>query len=98
MRLAHAALASYYWSLATNGLAPAREVMGLAGAEAHKALELDPCLPEAMAALGVGAAAYDYDWKESERWLKLAMEGTSVPAGVRWCYAFYHLLPTGRIA
>ncbi len=95
--LAHAALASYYWSLATNGLAPAREVMGLAGAEAHKALELDPGLPEAMAALGVGAAAYDYDWKESERWLKLAMEGTSVPASVRWCYAFYHLLPTGRI-
>src|SRR5580658_519745 len=53
--LAHAALASYFWSLAFNGLQPARDVMGLAHTEALKALDLDPSLPEALAALGVGA-------------------------------------------
>ena len=95
--LAHAALASYFWSLAFNGLRPARDVMGLARVEAHKALELDPSLPDALAALGVGAAAYDYDWKESERWFKLAMGGDAVNAGVRWCYAFYYLMPYGRL-
>jgi serine/threonine protein kinase/Tfp pilus assembly protein PilF len=95
--LAHAALASYFWSLAINGLRPAREVMGAARAEALKALDLDPSLPDALAALGVGAAAYYYDWKESERWFKLAMSGDSVNAGVRFCYAFYHLMPYGRL-
>jgi serine/threonine-protein kinase len=95
--LAHAALASYFWSLAFNGLRPAHDVMGLARDEALKALELDPDLPEALAALGVGTAAYNYDWKESERWFKLAMDGGSVTAGVRWCYAFYYLMPYGRL-
>ncbi|HWZ30507.1 MAG TPA: protein kinase [Bryobacteraceae bacterium] len=95
--LAHAALASYFWSLAFNGLEPARDVMGFARAEALTALDLDPSLPEALAALGVGTAAYDYDWKESERWFKRAMSGDSVTAGARWCYAFYYLMPYGRL-
>jgi tetratricopeptide (TPR) repeat protein len=95
--LAHAALASYFWGLAYNGLQPAREVLGQARAEALKALELDPSLPEALAALGVGAASYDFDWAESERWFKLAMSGGTVTAGVRYCYAFFHLMPYGRL-
>jgi eukaryotic-like serine/threonine-protein kinase len=95
--MAHAALASYFWSLAFNGLEPARDVMELARAEALKALDLDPSLPDALAALGVGSAAYNYDWKESERWFQLALAGDSITAGVRWCYAFYHLLPLGRL-
>jgi TolB-like protein/Tfp pilus assembly protein PilF len=96
--LAHAALANYYWSLAYNGVRPAREVMEQARAEALKALDLDPDLPEALAALGVGSAAYDFDWAESERWFKLAMRTGSVTPGVRYCYAFYHLMPYGRVA
>jgi tetratricopeptide (TPR) repeat protein len=95
--LAHAALASYFWGLALNGLRPARDVMEQARAAALKALDLDPGLPEALAALGVGAAAYDFDWKESERWFKLAMSPGSVTYGVRYCYAFYHLMPYGRL-
>ena len=67
--LAHAALASYFWSLAFNGLRPSHEVMGSAREEALK----------------------------SERWFKRAMSGDSVPASVRWCYAFYHLMPYGRV-
>jgi len=95
--LAQAALASYYWSLAFNGLVPARELMGVARESALKSLELDPELPEALAALGVGAAIYDYDWKAAERWFQQAMAADSVTAGVRWCYAFYYLMPLGRL-
>lgn len=95
--LAHAALAGYYWSLAFNGLKPASEVMSFARAEAQKALELDPALPEAQASLGVGLATYEYDWKKSEQFFKLAMAGDSVSAMVRWCYAFYYLMPLGRL-
>ncbi len=87
--MAHAALASYYWSLAFNGLQPARDVMELARDSAQKALDLDPLLPEALAALGVGAATFNYDWKASERWFERALVGDSVTAGVRWCHAFY---------
>jgi tetratricopeptide (TPR) repeat protein len=72
--------------------------MGAARESAEKALELDPSLPEALAAMGVGAAAYNYEWKASERWFQLAMAGDTVSAGVRWCYAFYYLMPFGRLA
>jgi len=95
--LAYAALSGYFWGLAFNGLRPAREVMGMARVAALKALELDPSLPEAQAGLGVGAAAYSYEWSESERWFRLAMGGDAVPAFVRYCYAFYYLMPLGRL-
>jgi len=95
--LAHAALAGYFWSLAANGLRPAHEVMEFARAETQKALELDPALPEARASLGVGVASYEYNWKEARRWFDLAMAGDSVSAMVRWCYAFYFLMPLGRL-
>jgi serine/threonine-protein kinase len=96
--LAHTALATYYWGLAFNGLRPAREVMGMARVSALKALELDPALPEAQAALGVGAAAFSYEWSEAERLLRLAMSGDAAPAGVRYSYAFYYLMPLGRLS
>jgi TolB-like protein/Tfp pilus assembly protein PilF len=95
--LAHAALSAYYWVLAFNGLRPAREVMEMARVPALRALELDPSLPEAQAALGVAAASYSYEWSEAERWFRLAMSGDTVPAGVRYCYAFYYLMPLGRL-
>jgi TolB-like protein/Tfp pilus assembly protein PilF len=95
--MAHAALASYYWSLAFNGLQPARDVMQAARESAQKALDLDPLLPEALAAMGVGAATFEYDWKASEGWFERALVGDSVSAGVRWCRAFYHLMPLGRL-
>jgi serine/threonine protein kinase/Tfp pilus assembly protein PilF len=94
---AHAALATHYWVLAANGLRPAREVIELGRAPALKALELDPSLPEAQSALGVAAAAFTFEWSEAERWFRLAMGGDTVPAGVRYCYAFYYLMPLGRL-
>ncbi|MEO8025928.1 MAG: protein kinase [Bryobacteraceae bacterium] len=94
--LAHTALAGYYWSLAVNGLRPAKEMMDLAGTHSRRALELDPSLSEAQMTAAVGAAAFERNWKEAEKRFALALKADSVPAMSRWGYAFYFLLPLGR--
>ena len=48
--------------------------------------------------LGIAAAAYDYDWKEADRQFRLAMFHSPVPPHVRHWYAFFYLLPLGRLA
>ncbi len=95
--LAHSSLAGYYWSLAVNGLRPAKEVMTSAGALAVRALELNPNLPEAQTAFAIGAAAFNYEWAEAEKWFGLALKSGSIPATARWGYAFYFLMPLGRM-
>jgi eukaryotic-like serine/threonine-protein kinase len=95
--LPHALVGTYYWMQAMNGVRPAHQVMGPARVAALKALELDPELPDALSAIGVGAAAYEFDWTQSGRFFAQAMAGEAVPASVHYCYAFYYLLPLGRI-
>jgi len=95
--LAHAQMAYYYNLLAFLGVRPPREVMPLAKAELLRALELDASLPEAHALLGVVAAIYDYDWSEAELRFGLAMASDPIPSYVRYCYAPYYLLPSGRV-
>jgi eukaryotic-like serine/threonine-protein kinase len=95
--LPHAMVATYYWIQAMNGVRPAHEVMGPARVAALKGLEIDPDLPDALSALATGAAAFDFDWTQAGRWFEQAMAAEAVPAGVHYCYAFYYLLPLGRI-
>ena len=64
--------------------------------EARRALAIDPLLPEGHAMLGTVAAWFDYDWAEAERHFRFAMAQGAVPPLVRWNYAMYCLLPTGR--
>jgi eukaryotic-like serine/threonine-protein kinase len=93
---AYTGLASYFVSLASAiSLQPACEVMPLARAQAQKALEIDPSLPEAHAILGFVAGSYDYDWKEAERRFQLAMACDPVPPEARLFYGTY-LLWIGR--
>jgi serine/threonine-protein kinase len=94
---AHAQLGYYYNLVAWLGLRPSREVMPLAKAELQKALKLDATLPEAHAGLGVIASIYDYDWSEAQRRFGLARASQPIPSYVRWCYAPYYLVPTGRL-
>jgi len=93
--LAHAELSIQILLRALPGIAPARESMPLAAAAARRALELDPALPEAHAALGAIAAVYDYDWKESERRFRLALAREPVHPSVRFMYGMFHLVPLG---
>jgi serine/threonine-protein kinase len=94
--LAHAELGIHFLTRALPGIAPAREVMPLARAAALRALDLDPSLPEAHAALGAAAGVYEFDWRESERQFGLALARDPVPPSVRFLYGMFYLLPVGR--
>jgi serine/threonine protein kinase/Tfp pilus assembly protein PilF len=76
---------------------PAHEAMPKIREEARKALEIDPSLPEAQAMLGIVAAVFDYDWKESGRRFAMAMARDPVPRQVRAWYGVFYLWPIGRI-
>jgi TolB-like protein/tRNA A-37 threonylcarbamoyl transferase component Bud32/Tfp pilus assembly protein PilF len=93
--LAHSAYAEHLFFLAHVGAGPAHELMPAMRAEARKALELDPSLSEAHAALGLIAATYDHDWQEAERRYTRAMLHDVSP-WTRALYGFYYLLPAGR--
>ncbi len=95
--LAHTALAGFYWTLAANGLRPAKDVMSLAHGHAARALELEPDMPEAQSALAIGAAAYEFQWAEAGRRFELALKSGTIPVWSRWGYAFYFLMPMGRV-
>ena len=94
--LAHCGLADLYLFLGIGNL-PAHETMPIIREEAQKALSIDPLLPEAYALLGTVACKYDYDYKEAGRQFRLAMDHETVPPLVRQWYAYFYLLPIGRI-
>jgi serine/threonine-protein kinase len=94
--LAHSAFGYHFAQLANYGLLPAREAMPIVRAQARKALEIDPSLPEGHAMLGLAAAIYDYDWAQAAQRFERAMAAETVPSQVRRYYALYYLLPVGR--
>jgi TolB-like protein/Tfp pilus assembly protein PilF len=65
--MAHIGLGLYWLIQAHFGRHPARECMLRAGAEARRALQIDPSLPEAHALLGLLAATLDLDWAAAEK-------------------------------
>jgi eukaryotic-like serine/threonine-protein kinase len=93
--LPHCELAVYFRSLAMIAAMPAHAAMPKARAEARKALDIDPGLPEAHAILGLVAAEYDYDWKEAGREFGLAVLHETVSPLVRNLYSYY-LVGAGR--
>jgi len=70
--LAQATYADYLFGRTTLGISRLREVAPVARALALRALELDPSLPEAHSTLGLLAAHFDFNWKESEAECALA--------------------------
>ncbi|MBI3650415.1 MAG: winged helix-turn-helix domain-containing protein [Acidobacteria bacterium] len=72
--LAYVGLADGYRVLSLGGEMPSREFMPKAKAAAQKAIELDDTLAEAHAVLGNIIFWYDWDWNESEKQLKRALE------------------------
>jgi len=93
--LAHEAFARYYNVLSLVGSLPVHETAPLARAEAQRALEIDPSLPEAHALLANMSGYYDFDWKEAQRRYDLVMTYEPVSADVRRSYAVFLFL-TGR--
>lgn len=97
--LAYAGIAQACGLLATVPFdaLPPREAMPKAAAAARKALELDPTLPEAHAALGLVLHHYDWNWGEAERSYQRALELNPDYSTALLRYAWL-LLARGRAA
>ena len=76
--LAYASTAEVYNSMGKNPDVVPRDCVPLAKQAALRALEIDPLLPQAHSALGDSLALYDWDWAESERHFKKALEPLSL--------------------
>ena len=87
--LAYAGLADSYLMLMNWGALPSREGAPLAKAATMKALEIDPDLGEAHASLGYIHAAFEWDWKSSERELKRSIELNPADITPRQWYAVW---------
>ncbi|MCI0624619.1 MAG: tetratricopeptide repeat protein, partial [Acidobacteria bacterium] len=70
---AHAGLGDSYAFLVFYGEMPPREAMPLAKAQALKALEANPNLPEAYALLGSIATFYEWNWTKAEDFYRRAL-------------------------
>jgi len=71
--LAYAGLADCYYRL-SNVYAPTQDEMPKAKAAAMRALEIDPNLSEAHAALGLSNLFYELDWAGAEKAFRRAIE------------------------
>ena len=94
--LAYAATAEVYNSMGKNPDAPPKDCIPLAKQAAVHALEIDPMLPQAHSALADSLALYDWDWVESERHFKKAIE---LDPNISYTYVAYggsYLDPTGK--
>ena len=79
----------------TGGL-PSTEAFPKAKAAALGALELDPTMAEAHAALALVKSSYEWDWLGADREFRRALELNSGYADGRYFYAFIYLTPLGR--
>jgi TolB-like protein/Tfp pilus assembly protein PilF len=70
--LAYAGIADAYST--ESGFLPSTDIFPKATAAAKKALEIDPDLPEAHAALGFVHLQYDWDWGQAEAEFRRALE------------------------
>ena len=92
---AHAALAGTIGWAVVWGVRPPKESWPQIRAAASRAVELDPDLGAAWAALGQLKGFADYQWEEAERDLRRAVDLSPGDAQVRLIYA-NHLMITGR--
>jgi TolB-like protein/DNA-binding winged helix-turn-helix (wHTH) protein/Tfp pilus assembly protein PilF len=87
--IAYAGLADTYNMLGYWMMAPPKDVFPLASANALKALELDPSLPEAHAALAYVKFEYDWDWQGAGEAFKRALEFNPNSSATHLWYGIY---------
>ena len=95
--LAYAAMADSYNGMTAYPYMAPKEAVPLAKAAANRALEIDPTLAEAHTALANSLACFDWNWKDSEREFKRAIELNPDDAGTHWRYGMFFLMPVGRL-
>ena len=94
---AYAGLAAAYNLSYNMGLYSAQESSLRAKAAANKAIELDPTIAEAYAALGKVKSHYDFDFPGAEKEFLKAIELNPNSADAHFFYANSYLLPMGRM-
>ncbi|HEX3100154.1 MAG TPA: hypothetical protein VHQ01_00105 [Pyrinomonadaceae bacterium] len=95
--LAYAGIAEVYNSIVKQSMAAPAETIPKAKAAAMSALQIDPSLAEAHAALGDSLALYDWDWAGSEREFKRAIELDPNIGYIHLAYAATYLIAAGRM-
>jgi serine/threonine-protein kinase len=95
--LPHVGLADTHIFLGTFGALPMEEAYPKAKASAQRALQLDPTLAGAHAALGVVSHEYEWDWRLAEDHFRRALAHNPGHADCRRVYADF-LLRQNRIA
>ena len=95
--LAYAWIADSYASMPAYPYLSPKEAFPKSQAAAKRALEIDPTLSEAHAAMAYSLALYDWNWTEAEREFKRAidLDPKNSLAHVRFAICYY--LPTGRM-
>ena len=89
--LAYVGLAEAYAQLPIQDDAYAKEAWPKVRSAALRAIELDPSLAEAHAALGAVKTFHDYDWPGAEAEFKRALALNPNASSTHWWYAWYHL-------
>ena len=80
---------SYSYLKPDEGFLPAKNA-------ARKALEIDPSLADAHAALASTLVSYDWNWTEGEREFKQALDLNPNVADIHYRYGLSCLIPLGR--
>jgi len=94
--LAYAGLADGFALLGFQGFLPPNGAMPQAKAAAEKALAIDEALAEAHTSLGCIRAIYEWNWRESEKEFKRALELEPNDGAAHYWHALWYLLPTGQ--
>jgi len=95
--LAHDALAEVYWELGYWGFIRPRQAFDAGIVHALRAIEIDNTRAETHALLGQFHKTIDYNWREVEREMALALQLDPTSPLVRLRYALSWLMPQGRM-
>ncbi len=90
-------LAELYWYLGFYGFAPPREACSAGLFYALRAVEIDNNLADTHALIGMYRKELDYNWREVEREMQLALQLSRLSPVVRFRYALSGLMPQGRL-
>ncbi len=94
--LAYARIAEAYNQMPNYPYLSPNEAFPKAKAAARRALEIDPSLSEAHAALGNTLNSYDWNWTEAESEFKQAVELDPNSASAHYRYGVEYLISIGR--
>lgn len=93
---AHIGIALYHWGQMIVGMENPRESMRICVAKAREALRFDPGSSEAHHVIGACLAINDFEWAESEQYLKRALQLNPNSFDAMHCYTHYCLGPLAR--